>query len=447
MIQDIIRRYNESFDDATAEATHALLQSALEQADLSFGGRLLCHVLRPQLLTEAEYATIQAECALLLAALNRAYQAVTEDPGIRAELALSPLEEAAIAIEPRYASPTPFARLDSFFSHADGSLQFVEYNAETPAGVGYEDVLSGIFLTLPQVRQLARQHPLRAVDGTGTVLATLLDLFREAGLPGTPAVAVVDWADVPTKREHEIMAERFRALGIPAVVGAPDELRYADGVLRLRDAAVNIVYKRVLVGELLESCGLEHPLVRALSDGAAIMANGFRCKLLHKKAIFAVLSDERFAHVYTPAEQAAIRVHVPWTRRVADRATTIDGQPIDLLTWAETNQEQLVLKPNDDYGGRGVVLGWEVDGKTWSAALRDGLDTPTVVQARVRVTPELFPLWDGQRLTIEPRYVDLDPYAYGGQRVHGVLTRLSATGLLNVTAGTGSVAPTLIIGD
>jgi uncharacterized circularly permuted ATP-grasp superfamily protein len=445
VIQDVIRRYNEGFDDSTAAETHSQLQAALEAADLSFGGRLLCHVLRPQLLSEAEYAAIRAECALLMAALDRAYRALMEDAALRAELALSSLEEAAIGIEPHFASPTPFARLDSFFSHTDGSLKFVEYNAETPAGVGYEDVLAGIFLDLPPVRRLAAQFPVRAIEGTGVVLATLLDLFREAGLSGSPAVAIVDWSNVPTKREHEIMAERFRELGVPAVVGAPDELRYAGGVLLLGDVVVNIIYKRVLAGELLEACGLEHPLVRALRDGAAIMANGFRCKVLHKKAIFAVLSDERFAHLYAPAEQAAIAAHVPWTRRVADRATVFEGREIDLLEWAEGQREQLVLKPNDDYGGRGVVLGWEVDDAAWSAALREGLDAPTVVQARVQTAPEPFPLWDGRRLTIEPRTVDLDPYAYGGQVVHGVLTRLSATGLLNVTAGTGSVAPTLIV--
>ena len=31
---------------------------------------------------------------------------------------------------------------------------------------------------------------------------------------------------------------------------------------------------------------------------------------------------------------------------------------------------QLVLKPNDEYGGKGIVLGWEADDAAWADALR-----------------------------------------------------------------------------
>ena len=51
---------------------------------------------------------------------------------------------------------------------------------------------------------------------------------------------------------------------------------------------------------------MDHPVVRAVRDGAVCMANGFRCKLLHKKASLAVLSDERNARLFGPEERAAI---------------------------------------------------------------------------------------------------------------------------------------------
>jgi hypothetical protein len=445
MIEDVIRRYNEDLNDDAAAGAFAGLRAGLEREHLVFGDRLLCNVLRPQLLTEAEYAWIRRESGLVLSALGKAHAALMADGALRAIVALTALEEAAVAIEPGYRTPTPFSRLDSFLSRRQGTLQFVEYNAETPAGVGYGDVLGRVFLGLDPVRRLAERIPLRAVEGADTILDTLLDLQIEAGLTAAPGIAVIDWDDVPTRPEHHILAEAFRRRGVPAHVGAPDELAYQAGQLTLRGAPVTIVYKRVLGGELLAERGLDHPLVHALRAGAAIMANPFRCKLLHKKAIFAVLSDERFAHLYAPAELTAIRRHVPWTRRVEDRRTQHDGAAIDLLPWAAEQRERLVLKPNDDYGGRGVVLGWEVDAATWSQALRAGLDEPSVVQEKVNVAVEPFPVWDGQRLVVEDRLVDLDPFCYRGEAVHGVLTRLSAGGLLNVTAGGGSVTPTFVI--
>ena len=38
--------------------------------------------------------------------------------------------------------PSPTSRLDAFFVADDGTLRFTEYNAETPAGAGYNDALS-----------------------------------------------------------------------------------------------------------------------------------------------------------------------------------------------------------------------------------------------------------------------------------------------------------------
>ena len=43
------------------------------------------------------------------------------------------------------------------------------------------------------------------------------------------------------------------------------------------------------------------------------MANPFRCKPIHKKAIFAVLTDDELQPLFTPEERAAIAAHVPWT--------------------------------------------------------------------------------------------------------------------------------------
>jgi len=49
------------------------------------------------------------------------------------------------------------------------------------------------------------------------------------------------------------------------------------------------------------------------------------------------------------------------------------------------------------------------------------------------------------KLDISERLVDLDPYLFDGVEMEGMLTRLAATTLLNVTAGGGSVTPSFLI--
>jgi uncharacterized circularly permuted ATP-grasp superfamily protein len=201
----------------------------------------------------------------------------------------------------------------------------------------------------------------------------------------------------------------------------------------------------VLISELVERGGLDQPVVRAVLDGNVCMINPFRCKILHKKASLAVLSDERNTDLFAPEEREAIEAHIPWTRRVEDRATLYRGEPVDLLPFVVEQRERLVLKPNDEYGGKGVVLGWEVEPEAWTEAVRAALAEPYVVQERVALPEEPYPsLLDGGVQLID-RLIDTDPFIFYGDYVDGCLTRLSTEALLNVTAGGGSTVPTFLV--
>src|SRR5207244_1857082 len=124
------------------------------------------------------------------------------------------------------------------------------------------------------------------------------------------------------------------------------------------------------------------------------MVNPMRCKILHKKASLAVLSDERNAALFSGEEREAIEAHIPWTRVVEERTSTPPGSPeteVDLLPYIAAHRDQLVLKPNDEYGGKGIVLGWEVDQAGWEHAIRAALDEPYIVQQRVALPTEPYP--------------------------------------------------------
>ena len=106
-------------------------------------------------------------------------------------------------------------------------------------------------------------------------------------------------------------------------------------------------------------------------------------------------------------------------------------------------RETLVLKPNDEYGGKGVVLGWTVDQAEWDKAIEVASTQSYVVQEAVEIPRVPFPVaLDG--LKFIDLAVDLDPYLYDG-RAAGFMTRVSAVALLNVTAGAGSVVPTFVV--
>ena len=101
-------------------------------------------------------------------------------------------------------------------------------------------------------------------------------------------------------------------------------------------------------------------------------------------------------------------------------------------------RERLVLKPNDDYGGAGVVLGWESSPDDWEVAIESALARPYVVQERVPVEKTLFPMFS-DRATAAPMIVDFNPFLFHN-KVEGALVRLSASSLSNVSSGGGQTA-------
>ncbi|MGH7526351.1 MAG: hypothetical protein ACREMX_06575, partial [Gemmatimonadales bacterium] len=255
----------------------------------------------------------------------------------------------------------------------------------------------------------------------------------------------LDWREVPTYSEFLLFQEYFRSQGLRCEIADPREVEYRGGKLWAGELHVTLVYKRVLLNELVEREGPDNPVFRAVRDGAVCMVNPFQCKILHKKTSLAVLSDERNAGLFSAQERQAIEAYIPWTRRVQERPSRFRGRAIDLVPFVLEQRENLVLKPSDDYGGAGIVLGWQVDPAGWERAVHKALAEPYVVQERVVLPFEPFPSMSDGGVDFQDRMLDTAPFVAYGEYPDGCLTRLSTAALLNVTAGGGSTVPTFVV--
>jgi uncharacterized circularly permuted ATP-grasp superfamily protein len=450
MLTEAIEYYHSLFNDEVARENEIALSAALQREGLFFGARPICIVLRPRLLGAEHYAELQAVCSQVAVAARQVVKYMLSHQPTRDLMAFTSGEEALLALDAGYAEPSASSRLDSFFDNHTGSLQFVEYNAESPAGMGYGDELAEVFLALPVMQEFGRKYRLTKLPSAPPMVDTLLEKFREWNRSNDPRAAIVDWKGLPTHAEFVMFKRYLEAQGVPTVICSPDELTYTDRTLVAAGQPVNLVYKRVLTSEFLQKYGqdhaLEHPLGQAYRDGSICLVNSFQAKPLHKKMIFGLLSDPEImdAAGIDRATQSALAQHIPWTRRVQDTHTTYQGQAIDLLKFAKDYQDRLLLKPNDEYGGKGITIGWETSAAEWDEALKAALEAPFVVQERVHIAHEDYPQCVDGKLHIGRRLVDTDPYLFN-TRVQGCLTRLSTVTLLNVTAGGGSTVPTFLI--
>src|SRR5262249_41523366 len=288
MLEEAIAHYHALLDPDTARATQQQLNDEQRARNLFFGERPLVSVLRPRFLTLDQYALIQRACGLIAGAAQRLAPALLEDAALRADLALTPGEERLIAMHPGYDEPSAHSRMDTFLTVDGSSLQFVEYNAESPAAIAYEDVLSDVFEQLPAMRRFAERYTLSKLPARQRLLKTLLSAWRTFGGSTDPTIAILDWKGLPTHSEFLLFQHYFREHNLEAVICSPDELRFVDGKLYAEAdgtrTPIDLIYKRVLTSELLMRYGdemFEHPLVQAYAAGKVCLVNSFRAKLLH----------------------------------------------------------------------------------------------------------------------------------------------------------------------
>lgn len=442
-LERAVRDYNDRItsDLSAAETQLAWLREQQHERKVRFGGRPMAHSLRPTFLTEAGYAEVQDVVYLIRqAVLKIAATFFTDERVLREELGMEPWEIELASIPTNVIRLAANARLDAFLT--EDSFQFVEFNGESPAGLAYIHELGKMYRELPIFQAFEEAHPVRFVSPLEHLVQSFLRIYHEEfdGETARPAFAIVDrLGDVPTLDEFNLVKAYLERVGLTCEVVDPRELDCRDGWIYANGRRIDILYRRLLMNEFYEIRDECQPYLEGYRAQKTCYLNSFRSKLVHKKAIFAFLTDERYTGVLTEPQREAIQTHIPWTRRLRDAETEFRGLTIDLVEFVRHNRRYFVIKPNDEYGGTGVTLGFEASQDEWDAAINEGLAAGHVVQETVDIHREPFLMHTAESGWEEvPAIIDLDPYI-NGPLMGGCLTRISATNLANVTAGGGTL--------
>lgn len=446
MRKTLIAKYHSSLagDDGLTADFFARLKTMMRARRLLYGAREIGVALRPHVLTRAQYAILVRASEVLAGAFEKIASALLSEPSRMETVGLTEREIKLALVEPRHSASTVTSRLDAFVHGHE--VKFVEYNAENPSSLTDQVGLNEILLEVGAMRDVLERYQLRQFSPEKHLLTALLNTFREWGGAGAPNIAILDWNGLPTAHEFVLLEEFFSRQGVRTLICAPDQLHYENGKLRCGPFPIDLVYKRVIINELLSACDDSHPLIRAYVAGHVCLVNSFRCKMVHKKAAFELLTDEANAGWFTSREKEVIRRTVPWTRRVIQRKTHHGGREVDLIEHVRKLRAQFILKPNDDYGGRGIAFGERLTSSEWDAALSEALAGDYVVQEKVELRTEVFPIFSESAWALQSMYVDTNPFLFQG-RVEGAMVRLSDSPVVNVTSGGGETGFFVIDGE
>ena len=435
-----IDEYNQlvAADPAAAAEQAAWMAERFERSGLTFDGQPMRSFLRPHFVRRAEWDALRDGGRRLIELAARvARRAFDGDTARLCAFLGTPADEAEwVALDPGEPDVV-LSRVDAFVTAA--GPRFIEINSDAPAGFGYGDRMAGVFQELPVFRAFARTHLVSYRPST----PALIEAVRRAATVADPVIAIVDWADVRTRGDQEILREAFERAGIACLLADPREMEVRDGRLWSGAMPIDIVYRRGVLSELLERADEVRDFMRAYRERLAVFVNSFRCRLSEDKAFFALLTDEAFAHLMGADERDLVALTVPWTRKLEERRTLRGGREVDLVPHVIAAREELVLKPAHGYGGRSVYVGSETPAGVWEDAVNAGLGEPWVIQDRVTIPEEEFPLHESGSLRFPRLKVNANPFYVAGAEV-GAVTRASQDSVINVSAGGGSV-PTFVL--
>jgi uncharacterized circularly permuted ATP-grasp superfamily protein len=417
------------------------LQEQMEAQQLSAGGRLLCPFLRPNFVTQKQYDNLVKTGEALISAVDRMLRLALASPQLLSRMQLFPAEKMLAAVDPGYEMSEVSAQLD--LQIQNGSLHVMQYNADALSGAAYSEGLSDLFYDCPPVKEFRRRYNLTRIGGKKPFLSALLKAYKMFGGGKRPHIAILEFRNSTGRSEYEIFRDYFRAEGYQTELVSPEQLEYKNGVLRANGFNIDLIYRRISAQEFLLRFTLNHPLVQAYRDHKVCIVNSFRSELSHKKAMFALLTEEPLVAKFPLNERKAIKEHVPWTRVVKAGSTVYRGETVDLLDFIKKNRETLVLRPNDEYTDLHSFVGHEHDEGSWARALREAIRAPYVVQESVKPVRTLFPLMNYGHLEFKEMQVDVQPQAFLG-KVAGCSSYVSSSGAGNYSPASG-IAPTFII--
>jgi uncharacterized circularly permuted ATP-grasp superfamily protein len=313
----------------------------------------------------------------------------------------------------------------------DGKFRVLEDNGRTPSGVSY--VVENRHLMQRAFPDLVQDLPIRPVSNYGQKLAEALSQIAPAGVSDPQIVLLSPGAFNSAYFEHIFLA---REMGVPLVEGR-DLVVENDKVFMKTvggTAPVHVIYRRLnddfLDPEVFRPDSMlgVAGLMRAYRKGNVALAN----------AVGTGVADDKAIYAYLPR---LIRYYLGEDAIIDNVETHICREPEGLKFTLE-RMDELVVKPVGESGGYGVVIGPRVS-KRELAEARDKLTAnPSNFISQPMIELSVSPTLCGR--AIEPRHVDLRPFAVTGQAtwvLPGGLTRVAlrkGSLIVNSSQGGGS---------
>lgn len=383
----------------------------------------------PRVIAGNEWSSIERGLVQRLRALNMFIddlyndQRVIADGVFPAELLVDStnFREQCRGVRPKHGVWAHISGSDLVRDH-DGQMYVLEDNLRVPSGVSY--VLENRAVAKRAFAEIFARHSIRPVDAYTDELNRMLSSLAPDDVKNPQIVVLTPGVFNSAYFEHSFLAQRMGAElveGVDLVVGDDDcvYMRTIDGLER-----VHVIYRRI--DDLFIDPEVFNPdsmigvpgLMRAWKAGNVGIAN----------APGAGVADDKVVYAWVPD---LIRYYLDEEPLIPNVPTYRCMYP-DERRFVVEHLAELVLKPANESGGYGILIGNRATEAQLAAAAETIEADPRNWVAQPILSLSTVPtLIDG---AIEPRHVDLRPFILTGE--HSYVT---AGGLTRVALPKGSL--------
>jgi uncharacterized circularly permuted ATP-grasp superfamily protein len=393
----------------------------------------------PRVIEAGEWARIERGLTQRLVALNRFIDDLYNDQQIVSDgvFPSALLDDSANfrpeckGVRPRFGVWAHISGSD-LVRDADGTMYVLEDNLRVPSGVSY--VLENRAVAKRAFPEVFARQSIAPVDAYTEELSKLLVSLAPDEV-SSPSIAVLTPGIFNSAYfEHSFLAQRMGATlveGGDLVVSDDDRvfMRTIDGL-----HPVDVIYRRI--DDLFLDPEVFNPestlgvpgLMRAWKAGRVAIANAPGAGVADDKVVYAWVPD--IIRYYLGEEPLIANVPTYRCLYEDERAFVLD------------NLRDLVLKPANESGGYGIVIGNRATDSQLAAAAESVADDPRnwVAQPILQLSTVPTVCEDG----VEPRHVDLRPFILTGESSYvtaGGLTRVALPKdslIVNSSQGGGS---------
>lgn len=299
----------------------------------------------------------------------------------------------------------------------EGTFRVLEDNVRVPSGVSYvianRRAMANVF---PEAFATMRIRP---VHDYPRMLLAALRAAAPDGASDPTVVVLTPGVFNSAYFEHALLA---RMMGVELVEGR--DLVCVGGQVRMRtttgDKPVDVIYRRV-DDEFIDPVHFRGDSVLGVAGLVSAMRAG---RVTVANALGNGVADDKLIYSYLPE---LIRFYLDEDPIIPNVDTYRCADGGEVLRHVVDHLDEMVVKPVDGSGGKGLVVGPKADGATLDRLRRTLEDDPRGWIAQPVVQLSTVPTFIDGRLA--PRHVDLRPFAvHDGERVRvlpGGLTRVA----------------------